>query len=270
MSGDIVRVFKEGELEKIAKILGDTGMGLTGTEIGRVLKSVRIPDAYPNNTKWKRLFNAFVEAHNKRRSDNQVLSFIAKALEPARFAGDSQRYRILIDQINTIFAFHGLAFQDDGKFHKVSRVSTLSEAEARVQTLQNTISFRSLHPALLDFCKTELLQDNYFHAVLEASKGVAEMIRRKAGLLSDGAELVDAALGGADPLLKINAYGTETEKSEQRGFVNLLKGLFGTFRNPTAHAPRAAWNMVEQDALDLFTLASYVFRRIDAATKRSP
>ena len=41
------------------------------------------------------------------------------------------------------------------------------------------------------------------------------------------------------------------------------KGLFGTFRNPTAHAPKIEWNLEEQDALDLFTLASYVLRRID-------
>jgi nitrogenase molybdenum-iron protein alpha/beta subunit len=35
------------------------------------------------------------------------------------------------------------------------------------------------------------------------------------------------------------------EKSGQRGFTNLLKGLFGTFRNPTAHARRIKWNMSE-------------------------
>lgn len=269
MKGDIVRVFKQGELERIAKILGDTIAGLTGTEIGLLLGSVRIPDVDPENTKWKRLFNAFAEVHNRRGSDNHVLSFIAKALEPARFAGNSHRYGMLINQLNTVLAFHGLAFHDDGKFHKVSPASSLSEAEQRAQTLRDTVQDRNLHQALLEFCKAELLEDNYFHAVLEATKGVAEMIRRKTCLLSDGAELVDAALGGPDPLLRINPCLTETEKSEQRGFINLLKGLFGTFRNPTAHAPRIVWNMDRQDALDLFTLASYAFRRIDAAKAKN-
>ena len=51
-------------------------------------------------------------------------------------------------------------------------------------------------------------------------------------------------------------------------FANLLKGLFGAFRNPTAHGARNIWPMPEDDALDLFSLASYVHRRIDRATNR--
>jgi hypothetical protein len=39
------------------------------------------------------------------------------------------------------------------------------------------------------------------------------------------------------------------------------------FRNPTAHAAKIEWNMPEDDAIDLFTLASYVIRRIEKATK---
>ena len=50
-------------------------------------------------------------------------------------------------------------------------------------------------------------------------------------------------------LIKINNFISETEKSEQKGFVNLSKGLFGTFRNPTAHAPKIEWNMSEEDVL---------------------
>ena len=89
----------------------------------------------------------------------------------------------------------------------------------------------------------------------------------KSKLTSDGTELVDAAFGGNDPTLKINSLTSETEKSEQRGFTNLLKGLFGTFRNPTAHALRIEWNMSEIDALDLFSLVSYAFRRMDSSTR---
>ena len=58
---------------------------------------------------------------------------------------------------------------------------------------------------------------------------------------------------------------TETEKSEQKGFANLVKGMFGTFRNVTGHAPKTTWPISEQDALDLLPLVSYIHRRIDAA-----
>ena len=130
-------------------------------------------------------------------------------------------------------------------------------------TITNVVQERNLHPNILKYCSTELLKDNYFHAVLEASKGVAELIREKTGLKDDGADLIDAALGGDNPLIKINSLLSSTEKSEQKGFVNLLKGLFGTFRNPTAHAPKIDWDMSEQDALDLFHIVSYAYRRID-------
>lgn len=48
----------------------------------------------------------------------------------------------------------------------------------------------------------------------------------------------------------------------------MLKGVFGTFRNPPAHAARAAgsWKITEPDALDLFSLLSYLHRKLDAAT----
>ena len=120
-----------------------------------------------------------------------------------------------------------------------------------------------LHPTLLEYCKEELLTENYFHAVFEVAKGLADIIRKKSGVNEDGGELIDKVFNGKDPLLKINNYFTESEKSEQKGFANLLKGLFGTFRNPIAHEPKISWNMSEEDALDLFTLASYLLRRLD-------
>jgi len=82
---------------------------------------------------------------------------------------------------------------------------------------------------------------------------------------SDGSTLVDDTLGGNEPLLRINELTTDSHRSEQKGFVNLVKGVFGTFRNPTAHAPRIEWPISERDALDLFSIASYVHRRINDA-----
>jgi hypothetical protein len=48
----------------------------------------------------------------------------------------------------------------------------------------------------------------------------------------------------------------------------LLKGLFGVFRNPTAHEMRAEWTMSLQDALDFFGIASHAMRRLDQAIVR--
>jgi len=87
------------------------------------------------------------------------------------------------------------------------------------------------------------------------------------GLVIDGAALVDEAFAFKDgaPHLALSSLRTETEQGEQRGFMMLLKGLFGTFRNPTAHAPRISWPISEQDALDILGLVSLVHRRLDSA-----
>ena len=45
----------------------------------------------------------------------------------------------------------------------------------------------------------------------------------------------------------------------------LIKGMFGTFRNTTAHAPKIRWEIDLDDALDLLTLAPMLHRRLDAA-----
>jgi len=116
--------------------------------------------------------------------------------------------------------------------------------------------------------EARFLQRDYFYAVLEASKSVAEKIRQKGGLSSDGATLVEQAFGipkGGYPLLAFNTLQLESEQSEHKGLVNLMKGLFGAFRNPTAHQPEHTWTIGEQDALDLLTIASLIHRRLDDA-----
>jgi uncharacterized protein (TIGR02391 family) len=101
--------------------------------------------------------------------------------------------------------------------------------------------------------------------LLEATKSIGEKIRGRTNLDCDGTELIDRALAGQRPALALNSLQTETERGEQRGFVNLLKGVLGTFRNPTAHVPKLCWSITELDALDLLTIVSYVHRRLDAA-----
>jgi hypothetical protein len=67
--------------------------------------------------------------------------------------------------------------------------------------------------------------------------------------------------------VRINGYRTDSEPIEHRGFAHLLKGVFGSFRNPPAHTPCATvgWALTEPAALDLFSMLSLVHRRLDGA-----
>jgi uncharacterized protein (TIGR02391 family) len=257
--------FTGGQLERLAQALGRTDGGLTGSEIGHTLRQARIPDVDPTNTKWKRLYNAFVDCQNRSQRGDCVLNFIHHALQPARYVGAQALFESRREEINNVLAFNGLQFSEAGKFVRVREARTLTEAQRRANELRKKLKERDVHADVLEFCRAELLEDNYFHAVLEATKSIAAKLRTRSGLNSDCADLVDAALGGSAPRLQINAFQTASERSEQRGFVNLVKGVFGTFRNPTAHEARIEWQMPEEDALDLLALASYVHRRLDKA-----
>src|SRR5690606_33889443 len=107
---------------------------------------------------------------------------------------------------------------------------------------------------------------NYFHAVFESTKSVADKIREKSGLNLDGTILIDTAFGlGKDktPKLAFNSLQSLTEESEHKGFIYLAKGLFGMFRNTTAHEPKIKWEINQIDALDSLTLSSMLHRKLD-------
>jgi uncharacterized protein (TIGR02391 family) len=259
-------IFTEGELESIARALGDTDMGLTGSEIAHTLQKARVPDVEPEMTKWKRIYNALVTRQNATQTGNCVINFIHHALAPTRYVGKRELFELRREGVNTILAFRGLQFLPSGKFGQVEKASTLSEAERRASDLRDKLRDRDVHPDVLVFCRAELLEDNYFHAVLEAVKSVDSKLKGCTGLTVDGSELYDATFAGDTPLLKINLFTSKSHRSEQRGFLNLLKGLYGTFRNPTAHEARIEWDMGRDDALDLLSIASYAHRRIDKAS----
>lgn len=265
---DKVTPFDAQHLTAIAKILADTTEGLSGTEIEHLLLDCTIPDSSPTLTKWKRLFNAFAEKQNTVRVGNHVLMFINRAMNPVRYTSNPAVFAARRDQLNVVLAFSGMRIGDDGKMRHSDRASGLDEALQRASRLRASLTVRAVHVDVLKFCKAEFLQENYFHAVFEAMKSIAAKIRHISGLVNDGSELVTQAFAlGKDckPILAINSLTTETDKGEQRGFVNLLVGLFGTVRNPAAHNPKIEWPMTELDALDILTTASLIHRKLDNA-----
>ena len=126
--------------------------------------------------------------------------------------------------LNRALAFARLAAEETGVLVSVEKANTLTEAQRRASELRVDLEHRKVHPDFLRFCEEELLKDNCFHGVREVIKSVADKLRTRTGLTDDGATLVDRTLLGEAPLLAINALKTDSEKSEQRGFANLVKG----------------------------------------------
>ncbi len=262
--------FNEANLEQLCNVLGDTDTGLTGSEIGRYLQECGIADPNPGMTKRIRLFDALVGRQRVDCCANNVCAFIHRVMSPVLHVQSLDYFKTKQGELNRVLSFEGLRLTDEGKLEQCKQARTISDAQAAADQLRRKLFDRGVHPDVLKFCRAELVQANYFHAVLEAAKSVAQKIRDKTGLASDGAELVDGAFGKGKkdlPVLAFNALSTDSERSEHKGLMNLMKGFFGTFRNPTAHAPRIAWKVTEQDALDMMTVASLLHRRLDEAVK---
>ena len=254
--------FQEGTIEALAKLSAEYG---SGSDINRVLDDRRIQDNSGESTKWRRLYQIFLNVQRRDRSANLILDFIKSFLTPARFTGRNKEFESHRYKLNGVLALAGLEYGADGEFRSRPAAATLTEAERRVNTIQAKFQGRRIHAEVLKYCKAELMQGNSFHAVLEATKGLAQRIRGMSGVDGDGAALVDRVFSTNQPVLAFNTLQTETEKSEHTGFASLLKGCFAALRNPRAHQPRILWKD-EEDTVDYFTLISLLHRKLDDCT----
>jgi uncharacterized protein (TIGR02391 family) len=113
-----------------------------------------------------------------------------------------------------------------------------------------------------------LFLDGYYaRAVEEAFKCLNNTVKDRSGLASkDGADLMREAFSANAPVLKINDLRSQSQKDEQRGYMDIYAGAMTGVRNPRAHDHRL--DDEPEAALELLALANHLMRRLDAA-KRS-
>jgi uncharacterized protein (TIGR02391 family) len=255
--------FSAGSIEAVCRALAEA---CTGGQIPNLVAPLKADPGPDGETKWRRLFNTVVAAQNKQQDGRPLIRLVCEVMNPVRF-GSPAAFEQHRKTVNEPLLLSGLQVRADGRVERVSAATTLSQARARADDLREELERRGVRPDVLRFCRQELLEDNYFHAVLEAAKSVAYKLRERAGISGDGAALVDAACGlPGGPRLAFNRLETDWDRSEHLGIATLLKGLFSTFRNPAAHAPQIVWATSRAEALDMLTLASMLHRRLDGAT----
>ncbi len=266
----VIPPFKLSTLETISEIIGDTQNGLTGSQLHKNILQAQMVDISFNDTflkKSKKLYNAFANEINTHHCSNNIVLFLQLVLDPALYVGNNELFESRRGAVNSQLAFEGFEIDETGKIVALSeKASRLQDIELRVKGFKNKLEQRNAHPAIVAYCRAELMTDNYFHAVLEASKGLFQRIRDISGLETDGNALIERAFS-TNPIVIINNFITSSEKNEHTGFCNLLKGLCAIFRNPTAHEPKVDWPISEQDALDILGIISYCHRRLDNAQK---
>lgn len=240
--------------------------GLKGWEIEELLKQFRVP-LLDGPAKRVRLTTTLVQAQQRQGCGNIVVNFLNAAFEPARHTGDPQRFHQLRDAVNPSLSLYGYKINEQGKFARGQKASTLAEASALSGELFGELRRRCCHPLLLKYASEELVSKSLFHAISEAAKSIPDRLRRHTGLPGDGAELYMAIFGSksTQPRVFITPHQNESQISEQQGFKNLLVGIHGHYRNPRAHSSRLASQEGKEDFYDAFSLFSYVHRRLDRA-----
>jgi len=186
-------------VRSLCEVLGRTDGGLTNKQIDELLAGTQIPDPTPAAprgmyvaiSKRDRLFNALTAKQRLDGCGNAILAFVGRALAPVRFHESPGSFEALRDEVNVPLAFAGYYADDAGKLHTKDQAATLSEARRRAMRLRSQLVDRGAHPRLLKYCVAEIDDDNYFHAVLEGSKSLADEIRRRTGRTEDGVSLID-------------------------------------------------------------------------------
>lgn len=244
---------------------------LTHAEITQALREVKCDQYDPGRdsgaTKPVRLFNALSESQNRSGSSNALIRLVANVMSPALYTHRMTEWQQRQGTLNEVLSFAGLAVRDDGRVGKVQQSKTLDEAMQMANSMIAVGKARGWHPAAIAACTPEVLGKNWFHASLEAVKGVMVALRSMTGLGTDGALLVDSALRVKNPILAVADLTTESGSSEQKGLAMIIKGLVSLYRHPTAHDAAREREVTEQDFRDLLDTLSMVYRRLDRARR---
>jgi len=268
------------QLKAICDIIADTNTGLTKSDIKLVLVQCGIETVDDgcrtnglthtiglNKRNW--LYNCLVNEFNQSQNFSKINLFIESALNPARYTTDNKRalFTNLLEGVNKVLMLAGFEVQQNGKLQRVNKAMTLDEVDRRVNSLKKHLYHRAIHAEVTRYCINDYLRKDYYDAVFEAAKGVAERVRKMSGLGLDGSKLFQTAFSLKTPYVVMNTLETENERNEHNGLRELLEAIFHLIRNPAAHTPKINWKIDETKALDVLTMISLAHKYLDECSQ---
>lgn len=280
MKRNMNKTLSSQELESICAILGDTYNGFTKSELKQFLANCNIAEVDDgsrnsgltytiglNKKDW--LYNCFAEKINTSKSCDCVFLFVETALNPISYTSQDKRekYNYITEELNKVLLLIGLMVDSSGKIIDAPKANSLSEVDERVNHLQKKLYDRAIHYEVMKYCSSDFLRKDFFDAVFEASKGLAQRVRDITGLGTDGCSLFNTAFALNDPFLFFNSLKTDSERNEHNGLKELLSAIFHLVRNPEAHTPKINWKIDETKALDILTLISFAHKYLDECHK---
>lgn len=188
-----------------------------------------------------------------------------RLLNPKRYDSEEE-FEKDRTMINEKLVYDGIEIDKTGQPRQVDKARTISEAKSRSLKIKDKVHGIAVHSEILPYCEAEWLKKNYFHAILEITKSVAQRLRQKSGYSSDGADLIDDCFAlGKDkkPMLAFNTLSNPSEESEHKGFGNFCKGFFSMYRNPKAHNPKILEDTQLSQMTEVLVVATIIHNKLD-------
>ena len=253
--------FKLSALETLAKIIGDR---YTGTEITEFFRKAGFPEfIHDGGTKWRFVYASLETLQNQKYGPFNIVKIIEQLCDPQEYFLNPELHASICIKVNNILSFYGLHVGEDGKVRTLSEKATTIRKP--IQENEKIFDERQFHSKIIQHARKLFIEGNYFHAVFECCKVYNKEVREKSRIEDDGASLMSKAFSLSGPL-KLNTQRTDTERNEQEGIMHLSRGIMSAIRNPQAHEPALNWPITLEDALDLLSFLSFLFRKLDKAT----
>ena len=125
------------------------------------------------------------------------------------------------------------------------------------------LTINDLEPRIAAACASRFQSEHLRDGVREALIALRDLIREASGLpqLKDE-DLVNRALGGKAPVLRVARADDPSADDIQRGTHSIASGIQAAFRNPLMHE---AIDMDPMEALEMVAAISWVARRVSGA-----
>lgn len=140
--------------------------------------------------------------------------------------------------------------------------------------------WRRLHQTVQDASYNDYKNEDFYRAAEEAIKRYETVTQNKSGNNQSGRDLM-AQVFGKDKSLSVtsqykkrdgSSFNTDTQENIEEGQKFMSMGIMAGVRNPLAHEEKVELKETglfsENDCLDILSLLSHLFRRLDDAIKK--
>lgn len=258
--------FKRVTIGKISKLMGEI---LTGSGITKMCQVMNISDTSKESTKYKRMEFIFEKYYMRQGDHRLIVKMIEYVCDPIRYERDLNNFKCTLNRFNSIIGYEGYSVALNGKIIEIEKIHTITELKQKVNAFKEKLEERNIHAYVINFCTEELINENYFHCILEAAKSLLERIRSMSGLNYDGNILIDHCFKKENSIIQLNDLSTPTLQNRQIGFAYMLKGITSYVRNFTAHEPKVKWIIGEQEAVETLAIISFLHKILDDCNSRS-